>query len=253
MRPLRAGYLAATAVTVVGALSGRERLQWVSKPLMMPLLAADVATSGADIAPADRTLLLSSLGAATVGDVLLIAPDDDRRLIAGASSFAVMQTGYALLWRRYGARPSLAVALPRVLAWIGAGALLRAKAPELAAPLSAYGATLGAAAVLASDPALASDADNVVGLNIPNADPRSRLGVGALLFTVSDGLIVLRRLFARGDRPRRVIEGVILATYGAAQFLLADPAVHTRGHSGGPGAERISAGDSSAAADTIHG
>jgi uncharacterized membrane protein YhhN len=147
MRPLRAGFLAATAVTVAGALTGRQRWQWAAKPLMMPLLAADIATSRADIASADRTLLLSSLGAATVGDVLLIDPDDDRRLIAGASSFAVMQTGYAALWWRYGARPSPAVAVPRVLALAGAAALLRAKAPALAAPLSAYGATLGAATV----------------------------------------------------------------------------------------------------------
>lgn len=242
MRPLRAGFLAATAVTVAGALTGRQRWQWAAKPLMMPLLAADIATSRADIAPADRTLLLSSLGAATVGDVLLIDPDDDRRLIAGASSFAVMQTGYAALWWRYGARPAPAVAVPRVLAWAGAAALLRAKAPALAAPLGAYGATLGTAAVLASDPALAADADNIAGLNIPNADPRSRLGVGALLFTVSDGLIVLRRLFARGERSRRVVEAVILATYGAAQFLLADPAAHERAKRGAVEPERISAG-----------
>ncbi|WP_280472236.1 lysoplasmalogenase [Nocardia cyriacigeorgica] len=226
MRPFRAGYLAATAVTVFGALTGRDKLQWAAKPLMMPLLAADVARGCADLDPTDRTVLLSSLGAATVGDVLLIDPDDDRRLIAGASSFAVMQAGYATLWWRRGARPQPAIAVPRVLAWLGAGALLRTKAPAIAAPLTAYGATLGTAAVLASDPALAPGAENVAGLNIPNADPRSRLGLGALLFTVSDGLIVLRRLFARSERSRRVTEGVILATYGAAQFLLADPKAH---------------------------
>lgn len=228
MRPLRAGYLAATVVTVLGALTGRERLQWAAKPLMMPLLAADIATGRAEQAPVDRALLLGSLGAATVGDVLLIDPDDDRRLVAGASSFAVMQIGYATLWWRRGARPRPAVAAPRVLAWVGAGALLRTRAPALAAPLSAYGATLGTAAVLASDPVLAPGANTIAGLNVPDADPRSRLGLGALLFTVSDGLIVVRRLFARGQRSRRVLEGIILATYGAAQFLLADPEAHTR-------------------------
>lgn len=223
----RAGFLAATAVTVFGAVTGRERLQQLAKPLMMPLLAADVARA-ADLDSVDRTLLLGSLGAATVGDVLLIDPDDDRRLIAGASSFAVMQAGYAALWWRRGARPRADIAVPRVGAWLGAGVLLRAKAPSVAFPLTAYGATLGTAAVLASDPALAPDAKTVAGVNVPNADPRSRLGLGALLFTVSDGLIVLRRLFARGARSRRVIEGVILATYGAAQCLLADPRAHAR-------------------------
>ncbi|WP_245718140.1 lysoplasmalogenase family protein, partial [Nocardia miyunensis] len=93
MRPFRVAYLAASALTVAGALTGRDRLQWIGKPAMMPLLAADVARAGDALAPADRRLLLGSLTAATVGDVLLIDPDDDRRLVAGASAFAVMQAG----------------------------------------------------------------------------------------------------------------------------------------------------------------
>ncbi|MEV4241240.1 lysoplasmalogenase [Nocardia sp. NPDC049737] len=227
MRPFRAGFLVAAAATVYGAVTGRDKVQWVTKPLLMPLLAADAAADRA-LDPVDRTVLLGCLGAATIGDVLLIEPDSDRRLIAGASSFAVMQTGYSVLWWRRGGRARPEIAVPRLLAWLGAAALMRAKAPTVAAALTAYGATLGSAAVLASDPGLAPDAKNIAGLNIPNADPRSRLGLGALLFTVSDGLIVLRRLFARGERSRRVTEGVILATYAAAQYLLADPQAHSR-------------------------
>ncbi|MGN2635439.1 lysoplasmalogenase [Nocardia takedensis] len=233
VRPLRLGYAAAALVTVAGALTGRDRLQWLAKPLLMPLLAADVATSEVALDRTDRTLLLGSLGAATVGDVLLIDPDDDRRLIAGASFFAAMQTGYAALWLRRGARPTVANALPRVGAWLGAAALLRSKAPAVALPLTAYGATLGTAAVLASDPALAPEARTVAGLNLPDSSAHSRLGLGALLFTVSDGLIVLRRLFARGERARRISEGVILGTYAAAQYLLTDPRAHADSR-GGP-------------------
>ncbi|MBF6218956.1 lysoplasmalogenase [Nocardia abscessus] len=228
MRPFRAGYLAAAAVTVYGAVTGREKAQWMAKPLLMPLLAADVATEGRELPSIERTVLIGSLGAATVGDILLIDPDDDRRLIAGASSFAVMQAGYSTLWWRMGGRPTAAVTLPRVAAWLGAAGLLRSKAPSVATPLTAYGVTLGTAAVLASDPALAPATKNVAGVNVPGTDPRSRLGLGALLFTVSDGLIVLRRLFARGQRARRVTEGVILATYAAAQYLLADPKAHVK-------------------------
>ncbi|MFF0493802.1 lysoplasmalogenase [Nocardia sp. NPDC004068] len=225
-RPFRAAYVAAAAVTVAGAVAGRDRWQWAAKPLLMPLLAADALHGGRGLAPADRGLLLGSLAAATIGDVLLIDPDDDRRLIAGASSFAVAQTGYAALWWRRGARPRGAVLGPRLAAWLGAAALLRAKAPNLVVPLSAYGLTLGAAAVLASDPALAPGAKVVAGTAVPGRDPRSRLGLGALLFTVSDGTIVLRRLFARGERARRVSEGAVLATYAAAQYLLTDPRAH---------------------------
>ncbi|MGQ4597120.1 lysoplasmalogenase family protein [Nocardia sp. R6R-6] len=228
MRSFRAGFLVAAAVTVCGAVTGRKRAQWIAKPLLMPLLAADVATQGTVLPPADRAVLIGSLGAATVGDILLIDPDDDRRLIAGASSFAVMQAGYSALWWRMGGRPTGAAVVPRVAAWLAAIGLLRVKAPSVAAPLAAYGVTLGAAAALASDPALAPAAKNLAGVNIPGADPRSRLGLGALLFTVSDGLVVLRRLFARGERARRVTEGVILATYAAAQYLLADPKAHVK-------------------------
>lgn len=228
-RPFRAAFVGAAAVTVFGAVTGRDRLQWIAKPLLMPLLAADVATNDDGLPAAERTVLLGALAAATVGDVLLIEPDDDRRLIAGASSFAVMQTGYSWLWWRHGARPKAAIAGQRLGAWLGAAALMRAKAPAVAVPLTAYGATLGTAATLASDPDLAPGAKNVAGLNIPGAHPRTRLGVGALLFTVSDGLIVLRKIFARTPRSRRVTEGVILGTYATAQYLLADPRAHVRG------------------------
>ncbi|MFD3595792.1 lysoplasmalogenase [Nocardia sp. NPDC058640] len=226
MRGLRAAYVTAAAVTVFGAVTGRDRLQWVAKPLLMPLLAADSVANG-DLVPTERTILLGSLAAATVGDVLLLDPDDDRRLIAGASSFAVMQTGYSILWWQRGARPRPDIAVPRVVAWLGVAALLRAKAPNLALPLTTYGATLGTAATLASDPTLAPDAKTFAGVNIPNADPRSRYGVGALLFTISDALIVARRLFARTDRTRRLTEGTILATYAAAQYLLTVPPRNT--------------------------
>lgn len=227
-RPFRAAFAGAAAVTVFGAVTGRDKLQWVAKPLLMPLLAADVATSEVALDPVDRAVLLGSLGAATLGDMLLIDPDDDRRLIAGASSFAVMQTGYSVLWWRRGARPRAAVAGQRLAAWLGAATLMRYKAPTVAAPLTAYGTTLGTAATLASDPALAPAAKNIAGLNIPGPDPRSRLGLGALLFTLSDGLIVLRRIFATSARSRRTTEGIILATYAAAQYLLTDPRAHEK-------------------------
>lgn len=230
VRPLRLGYLAAAAVTVYGAATGRDKLQWLAKPLLMPLLAADVVTSGVDIEPTERTVLLASLGAATVGDVLLIDPDDDRRLIAGASAFAVMQTGYAGLWWRRGARPGRAITLQRAAAWLGAAVLMRAKTPTVATPLTAYGATLATAGVLASDPELAPEAAIIGGLNVPDADPRSRLALGSLLFTLSDGLIILRRVFARSTGARRATEAVVLGTYAAAQYLLTDPRAHARTH-----------------------
>ncbi|WP_028479482.1 lysoplasmalogenase [Nocardia sp. CNY236] len=226
MRPFRAAYLAAAAVAGYGAFTGRARAQWAAKPLLMPLLAADVASEGRALPRAHRATLIGSLGAATVGDIVLIDPDDDRRLVAGASSFAVMQAGYAALWWRMGGRPTARTTVPRAVAWSAAAGMLRVRAPSVARPLTAYGLTLGAAAVLASDPALgrpgSRDAATVEGAGC------RRLELGALLFTLSDGLIVLRRSFARGERARRLTEGIIVTTYAAAQCLLADPTTHLR-------------------------
>jgi len=236
VRRFRAGFLAAAAITVAGALTGRDRLQLAAKPLMMPLLAADIGCSGQagragragqELARSDRAVLLGAIGAATAGDILLIDPDDDRRLIAGASSFAVMQAGYTTLWLRHGARPQPVLVVQRALAWFGAAVLLRKKAPNVAGPLTAYGALLATSGTLAGDPALAPNAPTVAGINVPGSDPRSRLGLGAALFTFSDGLIVLRRVFARSTRARRLTEGAILATYAAAQYLLTDPEGHS--------------------------
>jgi uncharacterized membrane protein YhhN len=210
------------ALTVTAALTERKVLQWISKPLIAPTLAVQVWRARGRTASVDTALLLGALGAATVGDVLLIEPDDDRRLVAGATSFAAMQLGYAAVLLRAGARPTKQAALPRVAGWLAAAGLLSKRAPNLAAPLSAYGLTLGTSTTLTSDPALAPGAHTVAGLVVPDGRAVSRLSLGALLFTLSDGLIVLRRVLLRGSTSRRVAESAILASYAVAQALLVE-------------------------------
>ncbi|NMN99143.1 lysoplasmalogenase [Antrihabitans stalactiti] len=195
-------FAGATAVTVAGAVTGRERWQQVAKPLIALALAVRALRKGRG---PDRALLVGGLAAATLGDVLLIDPDDDTKLVQGASSFAVMQCAYTVVLTRHGARPTALAVVPRVLGWAGGGVLLKKQAPQVAAPLAAYGLTLGTATTLASDPALGPS-----------------MNVGALLFTGSDALIVVRRLFLRSERARAIAEGVILASYAAAQLFLVE-------------------------------
>lgn len=216
-------FVGATAATVYGAVGGRERIQQVAKPLIAPALAARVLRRRGDLDTVDTVLLVAGLAAATVGDVFMIDPDVDARLRRGATSFAVMQTAYSSILARRGARPTRAAALPRAGAWLGASGLLHAKAPTVAKTLTGYGALLGTTATLAADPALAPGAADVAGLPVPNCrDRRSWLGSGGLLFTGSDGLIVVRALFLRGKRARAVAEGAVLASYAAAQLLLVE-------------------------------
>ncbi|MFC9790443.1 lysoplasmalogenase family protein [Rhodococcus sp. NPDC127528] len=222
MKVEHAVFLGASAATVVGAVIGNERLQQVAKPLIAPALAVRVLRGRDNIDAVDTGLLVAGLAAATVGDVFMIDPDDDQRLIRGASSFAVMQAGYSTVLARRGARPTAAALVPRVLGWLGAAGLLRARAASVAPTLTGYGAVLGTTSTLSADPALAPGARVVAGLAVPNRDRRSWLGLGGLLFTSSDALIVVRRLFIRGETGRRASEGVILGSYAAAQLLLVE-------------------------------
>lgn len=215
-------FAAATAATVAGAVLGNERVQQIAKPLIAPSLAVRVLRKRSETDTADAALLLAGLAAATIGDVFMIDPDNDARLVKGASSFAVMQSSYSALLLRRGARPTRAALKPRMSGWSTASGLLRAKAPEVSMPLTAYGLLLGTTSTLSADPALSPGAKTVLDVVVPGEERRSWLGVGGVLFTASDGLIVVRRLFIRGKAGRAAAEGVILASYAAAQLMLVE-------------------------------
>ncbi|MBH0122113.1 lysoplasmalogenase [Rhodococcus sp. CX] len=204
-------FAAATAATVLGGVLGNEKLQQVAKPLIAPALAVRVLRRSRDTDRVETALLLAGLAAATVGDVFMIDPDDDRRLLRGAASFAVMQTSYSTLLARRGARPHAIAAVPRAAAALGAGSLLAAKSRNVAAPLTGYGTLLATTATLAADP-----------VPRPSTDRRSWLGLGGLVFTISDGTIVVRRVLLKNRKVRAAAEGLILATYAAAQLLLVE-------------------------------
>ena len=201
VRWARAGALVAGAVTVLGAWTGSAALQRMAKPLIVPALATGLN-------PARDRVLVVGLAAATVGDVLLIDPDDDSALEWGARAFAVMQGSYTYLLFRRGARPAVVDAIPRYAGWAAATALLARRQPAVASTLSLYGAILATTSTLSA--------------RSPSRGGERRLMIGGLLFTVSDALIVSRRLFLTEDRHRRAAEAVILSTYVAAQVLLVE-------------------------------
>lgn len=212
--PARVAFAAAATATVVGAATGMDRLHRIVKPLMIPALAVGL--------PSPKSTLGVALAAATVGDVLLIDPDDDTRILRGASAFALMQGCYIGLLASEGARPTATNAVPRLAGWATAAAVLARRSPAVAPGLAGYGLTLATMSTLAADPSLAPSATVKAGLVMPNSDPRSRIALGGVLFTVSDALIVFRRLLLHTDSHRRAAEGAILATYALAQLFLVE-------------------------------
>ena len=112
--------------------------------------------------------------------------------------------------------------MQRAGAVLGAAGLLGARSRPVAVPLTAYGAVLGTTATLAGDPSLTPGAPQFAGIAAPGTDRRSWLGLGGLVFTASDGSIVLRRTLLKNERARAAAEGFVLVTYVAAQALLVE-------------------------------
>lgn len=227
-------YLAAAVATTALASTGDKRWQYAVKPLLGPALGARVWRSfrRGRIDGADTALLLTGIAAATVGDVFMVDPDDDRRLVLGAESFRVMQTAYTSVLRRAGARPTAATALPQAGAAAAGAGVLFWRLPQVAGPLTGYSASLGLTGTLAADPGLVDADDRPAtrgGIVRPRvADERTWLQSGSLLFSASDATIVARRAFLNSEKLRRAAEAAVIAGYAAGHLMLLEGLLRLR-------------------------
>ncbi|MEU1488256.1 lysoplasmalogenase [Streptomyces sp. NPDC005752] len=210
VRPLLAVFLAVSAVHLAGLLAGVDTVHLVTKPLLMPLLAAYAAARGG---PGP---LIAALLFGWGGDVLLM-PDADAGFLAGMGSFAVGHVCYLWLFGR--ARVSLAAGLAYAAVLVVFVVLLWPGLPgELRIPLTGYSLLLTAMAWRAG--ALGRYA-----------------ALGGALFLLSDALIAT----GIAEWPQLPAHNFwIMLTYIAAQYLLTQGALTVRADSTGaaPGAYR---------------
>ncbi|WP_246394816.1 lysoplasmalogenase [Corynebacterium anserum] len=216
---IRAGYLAAAAVSVLAAAIPSDATTRLIKPTLMPLLVASsdlfATQRSRRIAvkhPLDTALLVGGLACGCLGDIILMGKDsrsEDKRVRAsnlnrGAAAFAVNQSAYHALLTRQGARAQkkdILLRIPAVLAGIGLASVANTKALPAAA---GYGTALGYTSVLAED-------------HSPEA------ALGGNLFVASDALILGRLTMLKNkSRLDALVDGVVMATYTAAQLLLVD-------------------------------
>ncbi|MEJ6549938.1 lysoplasmalogenase family protein [Corynebacterium sp. USCH3] len=226
MRLWRAAYLTAGAVSVTAAAAGRrgDRVTQVVKPALMPLLGAHACgrASRGDRLP----VVLAGLAGGLVGDMILMGKDgrsEDasvraRNLNLGSAAFIVNQLAYiSELWCR-GHRPRRSTLVLRAPV-LASGIVTAATGAPAALPAAAgYGTALAATSVLAADPEARTDGSS--------AD-LSGLGLGGNLFVLSDGLILARLAFLRGGSPvvqrlDGLVDGLVMATYVAAQLLIVE-------------------------------
>ena len=196
-RAVTIGYAALAVVNLIAVTTGSGLAEWLTKPLLMPVLIGLVIVAGGLRRPTGR-LMVFALAAACVADVALLIPGDIA-FLAGMLLFGVMQLLYLRTFWRLGAAGSVnrTVAVVLVVLVIGYLVVMWPKLGPLAPPMLVYGLLLTGMAILGS------------GLGRPVA-------VGGIAFLFSDLTIGLG--VGGYDYPLRDL--VVMATYSAAQFLI---------------------------------
>lgn len=205
-------------------LSGRsgplaKRARFLTKPLLMPTLAASVLADPRAGSSPLRVSTLAGLTASWAGDLALLG-DGTRAFLAGAGAFGVGHVAYLSgLWAQRNPESAWRASAPRSIVAVStltvpviALAVVR-ESPKLAPPVLGYAALLALLAARAThlDPQLPTRA-------------RRSTAAGAVLFLVSDTVLATRK-FVLCDPPAWT-ERVVMGTYTAAQYLLADGAAH---------------------------
>lgn len=189
---------------------GVRSLRWLTKPTLMPLLAAAMPPRG----PAAGVALAGAWG----GDVALMAEEDPRAFRAGVLSFALAHGAYAVALApdvdparlRRSRRVRVLAAGALVASAVAAGSAGRV-GDGLAAPVAGYvWCVAGTAAV-----------SEALGDDLP-PDARRMLAAGGLVFLASDTVLGVRTLLSAADPTMAPgpLERVVMATYTSAQLLL---------------------------------
>jgi uncharacterized membrane protein YhhN len=186
----------------------------LTKPLLMPTLAASLITNPRAANSPLRTSTLIAQAGGWGGDLALMA-HGTKPFAVGSGSFAVGHASYITgFLRRRSAKP---LPGPRAV-----GALWALTAPGMVFGAYRQEKVLGPAfagysAMLAGTVAAATQLEPTM-----PASARRATMLGAGLFMLSDSVLGTRK-FLWKNAPARV-ESVVMATYTAAQFLLSEGA-----------------------------
>lgn len=207
--------IAAADTWLSGASSPRaHRARVLTKPLLMPTLAASLLTNPKAVNSPLRTSTLAAQAGGWGGDLALMG-DGPQNFVLGSGSFAVGHAAYIsgfLANRSQTPRPG-----PKAVA-----ALWAATSPGMVFGASRQDRRLGPtiagySAMLASTVAAATQLDPA----LPKSARRATL-LGAGLFMLSDSLLGTRKFLLKNPPPR--LESAVMATYTAAQFMLSEGA-----------------------------
>lgn len=186
----------------------------LTKPLLMPTLAASLITNPKAANSPLRTSTLVAQAGGWGGDLALMG-DGPENFVLGSSSFAVGHAAYisGFLSNRSKTPRRGPKAVAALWATTSPGMIFGASKQD-----KRLGPTIaGYSAMLASTVAAATQLDPA----LPKSARRATL-LGAGLFMLSDSILGTRKFLLKN--PPHRLESAVMATYTAAQFMLSEGA-----------------------------
>lgn len=213
------GALAITDTLLAGSGSRwAHRARYLTKPLLMPVLGASLATDPRAQGSPLRASTLAGQAAGWGGDVLLLG-EGPKAFAAGAGCFGVGHLAYisGLARHRDRTTPIAGNRAGRAIAgtWALSGPVMAVAAARTERALGPT--VLGYSALLSTMTASAQHLSR----DVPR-DARLLTAAGAGLFLLSDSILG-SRTFVLADPPAR-LESLVMATYTAGQFLISEGA-----------------------------
>jgi len=208
-------FLLVLVVNLIAIYSNSESLQFLTKPLLMPLLAIYLLLRTNTINSNLKGWIFLALFFSWAGDIFLLFEERGPNFfLLGLSAFLVAQVFYIVFFHNIRMREYIrGNALLLLLVIVYYSVLINVLAPYLGnmkLPVRIYGVVLSFMVMLAMHTMLGK-----------NKKAALWMTMGAILFVVSDSLLAVNKFFS-GFNNAGV---VIMLTYGLAQLFITEGAV----------------------------
>src|SRR6476659_6792291 len=208
-------FLLVLLVNLIAVYSNSESLQFITKPILMPLLAIYLLLRTNTINSNLKGWIFLALFFSWAGDIFLLFEERGSDFfLLGLSAFLVAQVFYIVFFHNIRMREYIrGNALLLLLVIVYYSVLINVLSPYLGnmkLPVRIYGVVLSFMVMLAMHTMLGK-----------NKKAALWLTMGAILFVVSDSLLAFNKFFS----PLNNAGVVIMLTYGLAQLFITEGAV----------------------------
>ena len=208
-------FLLVLAADIIGIQINNEILQYISKPLIIPVLIGYFLSQTGIVASSLKRWIIAALFFSWSGDVLLMfQPKDEIFFLLGLSSFLLAHIFYIIFFHhvrvREGIKSNPWLLLVVTVYYITLIVWLSPYLGEMKLPVRIYGIVISFMFMLATHM-----------LFIKNKWAGQWMMTGALLFVMSDSVLASNKFY----QPFELAGVLIMLTYGFAQLFIVEGAI----------------------------